>query len=238
MSENTRAGVNVGAAVAADDPENDGLTYSLSGTDAAAFTIVTSTGQIQTKDALNFETESTYRFNVEVHDGRDGSGNTSTTIDDTQAVTITIENVEEPGTVTLTTDTATILARVPVTATLEDDDGPSGITWQWSRSPDGRTGWVNIAGAMSATYTPTLEDDAGNYIRATASYTDGEEPNRTKTANAVSARVGDPPPVNSAPAFPSTENGQREAPENTPAARASAPPSPPATSTTIRSPTP
>ena len=215
VSENTRAGVNVGAAVAADDPENDGLTYSLSGTDAAAFTIVTSTGQIQTKDALNFETESTYRFNVEVHDGRDGSGNTSTTIDDMQAVTITIENVEEPGTVTLTTDTATILARVPVTATLEDDDGPSGITWQWSRSPDGRTGWVNIAGAMSATYTPTLEDDAGNYIRATASYTDGEEPNRTKTANAVSARVGDPPPVNSAPAFPSTENGQREAPENT-----------------------
>ena len=55
--------------------------------------------------------------------------------------------------------------------------------------------------------------DAGNYIRATASYNDGHGQN--KTANAVSARVGDAPPVNSPPAFPSTENGQREAPEDT-----------------------
>ncbi len=212
VPENTRAGLSIGAPVAAVDPENNRLTYSLSGTDAAAFTIVTSTGQLRlaTGVTVDFETKSTYRVNVEVHDGRDGSGNTSTTIDDTQAVTVTIENVEEPGTVTLTTDTATIQARVPVTATLEDDDGPFGITWQWSRSPNGSDGWVNIA--TSATYTPTLEDDAGKYIRATASYTDGH--GRNKTANAVSPRVGDPPPVNSEPAFPSTENGQREVPED------------------------
>ena len=199
VPENTGANVNIGAPVAAEDPENDSLTYSLSGPDAAAFTIVTSTGQLQTSEALNFETKSTYSLSVEVHDGRDGSGITSTAIDDTQPVTITVENVEEPGTVTLTTDTETIQARVPVTATLDDDDEPFGVSWQWSRSPNGRTGWVNIAGATSATYTPTLED-AGNYIRATASYTDGHGPN--KTANAVSARVGDPPPVNSAARVP------------------------------------
>ena len=215
VPENTRANANIGDPVAAEDPENDRLTYSLSGPDAASFTI-TSTGQIQTSEALNFETKSSYSVTVEVHDGRDGSGITSTTIDDTQVVMVTIENVEEPGTVTLTTDTQTIQARVPVTATLDDNDGPTGVSWQWSRSPNGRTGWVNIAGATSATYTPTLEEDAGNYIRATASYTDGHGPN--KTANAVSSRVGDPPPVNSAPAFPSTENGRREAPEDTAAA--------------------
>ena len=209
--ENTGANVNIGAPVAAEDPENDSLTYSLGGPDDSSFTIA-STGQIQTSEALNFEAKSTYSLSVEVHDGRDGSGITSTAIDDTQVVTITVENVEEPGTVTLTTDTQTIQARVPVTATLDDDDEPFGVSWRWSRSPNGRTGWVNIAGATSATYTPTLED-ASNYIRATASYTDGHGPN--KTANAVSARVGDPPPVNSAPAFPSTENGQREAPEDT-----------------------
>ena len=89
-----------------------GLTYTLTGTDAAAFTIVTSTGQLRTSEALDFETKSSYSFTLEVHDGRDGSGNTSTTIDDTQAVTITVENVEEPGTITLTTDTGTIQARV------------------------------------------------------------------------------------------------------------------------------
>ena len=213
VPENTRAGTNVGAPVAAEDPENDSLTYTLTGTDAAAFTIVTSTGQIRASDALDFETQPSYSVAVEVHDGRDGSGDTSTTIDDTQAVTITVENVEELGTVTLTTDTQTVQARVEVTAALQDEDGIIGtITWQWSRSPNGRTDWVNIAGATSATYTPTLEEDAGSYIRATASYTDGHGPN--KTANTVSPRVGDPPPVNSAPLFLSTENGQREVEEN------------------------
>ena len=209
--ENTSAGVNIGAPVTAIDPEADSLVYALTGVDAAAFGIVESTGQIRTMEPLDFETKSTYTFTIGVHDGLDGSGNPSTTVDNSQSVTITIENVEEPGTVTLTTDTATIKARVPVTAELNDDDGPSGVTWRWSRSPNGRTDWVNIAGATSATYEPTLED-AGNYIRATASYTDGEGPN--KTANEVSPRVGDPPPVNSAPAFPSTEDGRREVAED------------------------
>ena len=204
--------MNIGAPVAADDPENDGLTYTLTGMEAAAFTIVERTGQLRTSEALDYEMKSSYSFTVEVHDGRDGSGNTDTTIDDTQAVTITVENVEEEGTVTLTTDTGTIQARVEVTAALEDDDIPSGVTWQWARSPNGRTLWVNIQGATSAAYTPTLEEDRGSYIRATASYTDGHGPN--KSAAQVSARVGDAPPVNSAPVFPSTENGRREVEEN------------------------
>ena len=194
--------------------KDNSLTYTLTGTDAAAFTIaVRSSGQIRiSEDKLDFETKPSYSITVEVHDGRDGMGNTSTTVDDTQAVAITVENEEEPGTVTLTTDTGTIQARVEVTAALEDDDIPSGVTWQWARSPNGRTDWVNIQGATSAAYTPTLEEDRGNYIRATASYTDGHGPN--KTDNAVSRRVGDPPPVNSAPVFPSSEDGRREVAEN------------------------
>ena len=210
VAENTRANANIGDPVAAVDPERNRLTYSLTGTDADAFTIVANTGQLRTKDALDFETKPSYTFTVEVHDGRDGSGATSTTTDDTQSVTITVENVEEQGTVTLTTDAETIRARVLVTAELSDDDGPTGITWQWSRSPNGRTNWVNIANTTNSTYMPTLTD-AGNYIRATASYTDGHGPN--KTVHGVSPRVGEPPPVNSPPAFPST-NGQREVPED------------------------
>ena len=212
VPENTRAGRNIGEPVAAEDPENNSLTYTLTGTDAVAFTVVASTGQLRTSEALDFEAKPSYSITVEVHDGRDGAGNTSTDIDDTQAVTITVENEEEPGTVTLTTPTGTIQARAEVTAALEDDDIPTGVTWQWSRSPNGRTDWVNIQGATSATYTPTLEEDRGSYIRATASYTDGHGPN--KSANAVSPRVGDPPPVNSAPVFPSTEDGRREVEEN------------------------
>ena len=222
IPENTRAGVSIGAPVAADDPESGGLTYSLSGTDAAAFTIVTSTGQLRVRDALDFEAKPSHSVTVEVHDGLDGLGNASMTVDDTQAVTITVENVEEPGAVTLSTASGTMQARVEVTAALRDEDGPTVVAWQWSRSPNGRTDWVNIAGATSATYTPTLEEDRGNYLRATASYTDGHGPN--KTAAQVSARVGDPPPVNSPPVFPQAEDGQREVAENAAGGTAVGPP--------------
>ena len=212
VDENTRAGTNIGAPVAAVDPERNRLTYSLTGTDADAFTIVATTGQLRTKDALDFETKDSYSVTVNVHDGRDGAGATSTDIDNTQDVTITVENVEEPGTVALSSVTQTIQARVEVTAVLSDDDVATDVTWQWTRSTNGRTNWFNIPEATNATFTPTLAEDAGNYIRATASYTDGHGAN--KTANKVSPRVGEPPPVNSAPAFPSTEDGRRDVPEN------------------------
>ena len=55
VSENLAANQNVGSPVTADDPENDRLTYSLSGTDAGHFDIATSTGQILTKVTLNYE---------------------------------------------------------------------------------------------------------------------------------------------------------------------------------------
>ena len=62
------------------------------------------------KDDLDFETKASYSVTVEVHDGFDGIGNASTAVDDTQEVTIAVENVEEQGVVTLTTDTGTIQA--------------------------------------------------------------------------------------------------------------------------------
>lgn len=129
-----------------------------------------------------------------------------------QSVTITVENVEKPGTVTLTTNTGTTQARVPVMTALSNEDGTLGVTWQWSRSPNGRTDWVNIAVATNTSYISTLEEDKGNCIRAAVAYRDGHGQN--KTANPVSSRMGDPPPVNSAPASPATEDVRREVAEN------------------------
>ena len=207
--ENTRTGANIGAPVAAVDPESNRLTYTLTGTDADAFTIVIRTGQIKVKDALDFETKESYSVTVNVHDGRDGAGASSTTIDNSQDVTITVENVDEPGTVTLTTLTGVIQARVEVTAALTDDDEVTGsVDWQWSQSPNGRTDWANISGE---TYTPADAFER-RYIRATASYTDGH--GSLKTARGVSPRVAKAPPVNSPPAFPSTEDGRREVAED------------------------
>ena len=218
VDENTRAGANIGAPVAAVDPESNRLTYTLTGADADAFTIVIRTGQIKVKDALDFETpgdddsNNVYEVTVNVHDGRDGAGASSTTIDNSQDVTITVQNVDEPGVVTLTTLTGAVQARVEVTAALSDDDGSvTGVAWQWSQSPNGRTDWANISGETGTTYTPTDAFER-RFIRATASYTDGH--GASKTARGVSPRVAKAPPVNSPPAFPTTEDGRREVAED------------------------
>ena len=224
VDENSRSGTNIGEPVEAEDQENNRLVYSLTGTDAESFAIVSSTGQLRTKEALDFESgKSTYSVTVTVHDRRDAAGASSTYIDDTLEVTIMVENVEEPGTVTLSTPTNRVQATVPVTAKLSDPDIPTGtINWQWARSPN-RSSWPDnpdpdIPGATSADYIP-LDEDEGYYLRATASYTDGHvtdgnDPNEVDTAEAVSSRVGEPPPTNSAPVFLDAEDGQREVREN------------------------
>ena len=68
------AGQPIGDPVEADDPANDSLTYSLSGTDVADVTIATMSGQLQTKSALDKETEDSYTVTVSVHDGKNASG--------------------------------------------------------------------------------------------------------------------------------------------------------------------
>ena len=91
VAENASANVNIGNAVAATDPENDTLTYTLSGTDAASFDIESTTGQLKTKSALDYETKSTSTVTVTVSDG---------SLTDTITVTINITNIAETSTAT------------------------------------------------------------------------------------------------------------------------------------------
>ena len=51
VAENTAAGQNVGGALTATDADSDTLTYTLEGTDAASFDIVSGSGQIRTRRA-------------------------------------------------------------------------------------------------------------------------------------------------------------------------------------------
>ena len=67
MAENSATGTNVGAAVTAtSNPNNYTLTHTLSGTDASDFDIVSSSGQIQVKSALDYETKKQYSVIVTV----------------------------------------------------------------------------------------------------------------------------------------------------------------------------
>ena len=87
VEENTRSGQNVGSPVAATDADGDTLTYSLEGADSGSFTIVSTSGQIQTSAWLNYEDKSSYSVTVKVNDG---------TVDATTSVTISVTDIVEP----------------------------------------------------------------------------------------------------------------------------------------------
>ena len=90
FAENTAAGENIGNPITATDPDGSTLTYSLEGTDADSFTIVSTSGQLQTKADVtyNYEVKISYSVTVKVVDGQGGSA----TVD----VTITLTDVDEP----------------------------------------------------------------------------------------------------------------------------------------------
>ena len=175
IDENTSPGTPVGSALTATDPNGDTLSYSLSGTDASSFGIDRSTGQLIVKHPLDFETQSVYEVTVRVSDDRNAS--------DDVDVTITITNVDEAGTVSVSLEKPEV--GTALTVSLSDPDGSlSDISWQWARSSDG-SNWSDISGANSDSYTP-VADDVGIYFQATASYTDGHGPG--KSAHAVMER--------------------------------------------------
>ena len=86
VEENTEAGEGIGTALTATDPDSgDTLSYTLGGTDASSFDIVSETGQLQTKGPLDYETTTSYQVTITVSDGNGG--------EDTITVTIEVEDL-------------------------------------------------------------------------------------------------------------------------------------------------
>ena len=188
VAENTAAGANIGAPVEATDADNDALTYTLGGVDAASFAIVPSTGQLQTLAALNFEGKNSYKVTVSASDRKDATGNADTAIDATIDVTISVTNVDEPGTVIFSP--AQPRVGEVLRARVSDPDGVvvgSGI-WGWLKSRDGTTAWSTVQN--SAPYPSSYEVQAADlnfYLQATVSYVDRH--GLGKSAVGVSQRV-------------------------------------------------
>ena len=202
------------------DPEGAEIVWSLAGDDAGDFKI--EGGVLNFKSAPDYETpadadtNNVYLVTVQASDGGDSPA--------TKEVTVRVTNIDEAGTVTLST--LQPKAGVELTASLTDPDNitDGSMTWQWATSP-GRSAWTDIEDATLATYTPA-DGDVGNYLRATAEYKDGESTETAKTADAVSAHVVlAHRSQNAAPAFPdqnAEEEGvqddqERSVAENTPA---------------------
>ena len=148
------------------------------------FGIDASSGQLQTKGPLDYETNNTYTVSVGVRDSKDPEGETDTRRDDSIRVTIIIVNQDDPGHVTLSAPTPR--TGTPLRAALANPDGGiADLVWAWEKSSD-RTTWSPIEDATAAAYTPT-EADKNHYLRVVVSYTEGHGPAKTATAAADEA---------------------------------------------------
>ena len=139
VDENEPAGSNVGAPFVATDADYDRLSYFLSGTDAAAFEINPSSGQLRTRTVLDYETKQSYQVDVTATDPSGGFGEV--------AVTISVGNVQEAGTVRLSLQEPVV--EIQLTATLDDPDGSLSVSsWLWERSPD-RAAWTPVRDGLN-----------------------------------------------------------------------------------------
>ena len=144
------------------DPEGKSIVWSLAGADIDNFSI--EDGVLRFRSTPNYEAAADNEYRITVV-ATDSDGQT-----DVVHVIVTVTNVEEAGTLTL----SPLQPRIgsPVTASLSDLDGAvSDVKWQWAKSADPAGEYVDIEGATAASYRPVMADYA-RFLRATARYTD------------------------------------------------------------------
>ena len=228
-------GTDAVATYTATDPEGTAIaSWTLAGTDDAAFTIVggvlrfAKTPDYEMPADVEGESPPTAAAGDNMYEitvrAMDSTGKTAD-----KAVMVEVTNVDEDGTVTLSARRP--LAAVVFTASLADLDATSGspvtnLKWQWAKSTSKNGSYTDIDGAEAITYTPTDasgKSDVGYYLRATVSYTDPEGSGKSammKSDYTVRATRGS----NNAPGFaddqdPTVDGDQvdaaREVAENT-----------------------
>ena len=209
VAENTPAGINIGGPVSATDADGDILTYSLGGTDAASFGVVSTTGQLQTRAPLDYETKNAYTVTVTVSDGD---------LTDLITVGITITDVEENQAPVFTAGSGTtrsipentpagVNIGGPVSATDADGDI---LTYSLGGIDAASFGVVSTTGQLK-TRAP-LDYETKNSYLVTVMVSDGSLTDEIS----VGINVTDVD-ENRAPVFTAGSGTTRSIPENTPA---------------------
>ena len=159
---------------ASTDQDGADRTWSLGGADGSKFDIGQANGELKFRKKPDYEKptdadmDNVYEVTVQASDGK---------LTGMLKVKVTVNNEDEPGTVTL--DKVTPVVGILVTATLDDPDGGrSKLTWEWTiagataGNVDGVTPTPNGPVSTSDTYTPKA-GDVGGTLTATAEYFDG-----------------------------------------------------------------
>ena len=203
LEEHTGAGVNIGRPVAATDADNDSLTYTLSGTDAALFDINSTTGQLKTRATLDYETKSSYTVTVTVSDGK---------LTDEITVTINVSNVNEAPVFTAGSSTARTVAEhtgagvnigLPVAAADADNDS---LTYALSGTDAALFDINSTTGQLKTRATLDYETKLSYTVTVTVS--DGKLTDEIMVTINVSN-------VNEAPVFTAGSSTTRTVTENT-----------------------
>ena len=169
LAENTAAGVDIGAAVAATDDDGDTLGYTLGGADAASFDFVETTGQIRTKAGVSYDHEAKDSYTVTVT-ASDGAASAVAT------VTISVTDVDEPPdapaqpTVNAVSGSATRLAvswAAPANAGKPDIDNydvqyRAGNSGTWSNGPQNVTTTSTTISGLAANTSYEVQVRATN----------------------------------------------------------------------------
>ncbi len=185
----------------ATDADNDALTYTLTGADAASFNI-SAAGVVTLKASADFETKTSYAITVNVSDGK------ATT---TQNVAVTVTNVNEAPVISSNGGGATAAVNVfensTVVTTVTSTDPDAGATKAFSISGGADASKFDInatTGALSFKAAPDFEtkSDANtdNVYEVTVQVSDGT----LTDTQAISVTVVD---VNEAPTITSGATG-------------------------------
>ncbi|MGB0944324.1 MAG: cadherin domain-containing protein, partial [Marinomonas sp.] len=165
----------------ATDAESDTINYSLTGTDAALLSINTVTGEVTLNVSADYETKSSYSFNVIATDNGTGNLNSS------QAVTVSVSDVNDS--VIITVEPPFPLPSEVIVETLSENVNtvPPNIDLTLSELPDGivstdtgESGFTNERG----------ESDSQNIINDIVDE-GGETPsNPIVSASSVAVNIG------------------------------------------------
>ena len=181
INEGSAAGSTVYTA-AATDVAGGTVSYSLSGADAGSFTVNSSTGVVTINGIPDYETKSSYSFNVVASDG---------TLTSSKAVTVSVTDVAPTITssTTVTVPEGTATSTVVYTATATD---PAGGTVTYSLTgADAAAFTINSStGAVTFNASPDFETKSSYSFNVKAS-----DPSGAFNAQAVTVTVTDVAPT-------------------------------------------
>ena len=167
------------ATYTATDAEGDAITWSLTGADAAAFSPPSDAAgnsfSLSFESAPDYEQPTDANLDTVYEVTVVATDNGMPPLAASHPVTVTVTDVDEPGTVSLSTRIREF--NHLLSATLEDPDVPlTEQVWQWQRRDPG-SDWVNIPSlppilSRSKAHYRVAAQDYGRELRATVSYRD------------------------------------------------------------------